>query len=275
MVTIANYKASPDQKFNCQMPCAVSVHDSCLVFHIKAECCLVALILLPFKRPSYKDVCIASTIIVHFVTAMLSSCLSDLQHAGRGNFWQGTTQSTSWITSFGHHAFCVLPRSRWPSTLWQDRRRSLLQMRIHTTLKHIRTHTNMNESCTAVICCDESASLQPGRGGHQDHKQEKDGAHEHAWKDQTGNSDLAASGLVSLKCQLHVGMWIECGYWRPLETLTLPHQVSDTPARDPFVWTAGYAQWHFHGWEAENSWEDGRNSEKRGGWLMLIEVQRC
>lgn len=57
-------------------------------------------------------------------------------------------------------------------------------------------------------------------GGYQDHQQEKDGAHEHAWKDQTGNPDLAVLNPVDWICGkrkmftwiLGIALWFP-GFW--------------------------------------------------------------
>ncbi len=76
-------------------------------------------------------------------------------------------------------------------------------------------------------------------GGYQDHQQEKDGAHEYAWKDQTGNPDLAVLNPVDWICwMLGIALW--------------EAQVSEASSCDPIIWAAWHAQWYFHGWELRN-----------------------
>ena len=95
----------------------------------------------------------------------------------------------------------ILSRSRWPSTPWQDRRRTLSVLKKtpnNDFLFPFHHHTARGKKLLGVIP-ERRPSMEwrhACAGGHQDHKQEKDGAHEYAWKDQTGDPDLAVPHSV-------------------------------------------------------------------------------
>lgn len=127
---------------------------------------------------------------------------------------------------------------------------SLLYFWIHTS--------NFESACATKPPCGAFTS-----GGYQDHQQEKDGAHEYAWKDQTGNPDLAVLNPVEWICGkrkmftwiLGIALWFP-GFW---SILMWSDYMSCLTRPVIFSWLGAKKQRHW----AETTGEKFRNNTFR------------